>query len=63
MLPVLQIIDALLSGVEKINDNGTETVIDSFFGIPLFISTYDGAGDLMRVTLFGIDVTGLFELL
>jgi hypothetical protein len=31
--------------------------------IPLFISTYDGAGNLMSVTLFGMNVTLLFELL
>ena len=44
------------------NGNGTETVTDSLFGIPLLISTYDGSGDLMSVTLFGINVTFLFEL-
>jgi hypothetical protein len=62
-LPVLQFIDALLSGVEKVNDNGTETVTDSLFGISLFISLYDAAGNLMSVTFFGINVTPLIELL
>jgi hypothetical protein len=62
-LPVLQFIDSLLAGVETINGNETETVTDSFFGIPLFVSTYDGTGNLMSVTLFGIDVTLLIELL
>lgn len=46
-----------------VNGNKTETVIDRFFGIPLLISTYDGAGNLMSVPLFGMNVTLLFELL
>jgi hypothetical protein len=29
--------------------------------IPLLVSTYDSAGALTSVTLFGIDVTFLFE--
>ena len=29
---------------------------------PLLVSTYDGNGDLTSVTLFGINVTSLFEL-
>ena len=45
------------------NGNGTETVIDCFFGIPLFVSIYDSAGNLESVTVFGINVTILFELL
>jgi len=61
--PLLAFFDALLHGVETINGNHTETVIDSIFGFPLLISTYDGAGNLMSVTLFGMDVTLLFELL
>jgi probable HAF family extracellular repeat protein len=61
--PLLAFFDSLLAGVETVNGNETETVIDRFFGIPLFISTYDGAGNLMSVTLFGIDVTLLIELL
>jgi hypothetical protein len=60
--PLLAFFDALLHGVETINGNGTETVVDSIFGIPLFISLYDAAGNLTRVTLFGIDVTLLIEL-
>jgi hypothetical protein len=59
---LLAFIDALLRGVETVNGNETETVIDRFFGIPLFVSTYDGAGNLMSVTKFGINVTLLFEL-
>jgi hypothetical protein len=59
---LLAFFDALLGGIEAVNGNGTETVTDSLFGIPLLLSTYDGSGDLMRVALFGIDVTALFEL-
>jgi hypothetical protein len=59
--PLLALIDSLLGEIETVNGNGTETVIDRFFGIPLFISTYDSAGNLMSVTLFGIDITSLFE--
>jgi hypothetical protein len=60
--PLLAFFDALLEGIEKVNGNETETVTDSFFGNPLLISTYEGSGDLMSVTLFGINVTSLFEL-
>jgi hypothetical protein len=59
---LLALFDALLGGIETVNGGGTETVTDSLFGIPLLVSTYDGAGDLMSVTLFGINVTSLFEL-
>ncbi|HEY7329530.1 MAG TPA: SdrD B-like domain-containing protein [Gemmataceae bacterium] len=58
--PLLAFFDALLGGIEKVNGNGTETVIDSFLGIPLFVSTYNSKGDLVSVTIFGIDVTFLF---
>jgi len=58
----LALLDALLHGVEAVNGNDTETVTDSLFGIPLLVSTYDGSGDLTSVTLFGINVTSLFEL-
>jgi hypothetical protein len=60
---LLAFFDALLGGVETVNSNGTETVTDSFFGIPLFVSTYDSVGNLESVTLFGMNVTLLFELL
>ena len=61
--PLLAFFDSLLGGIEAVNGNGTETVIDKIFGIPLLVSTYDGAGNLKSVTLFGIDVTALFESL
>ena len=61
--PLLAFFDSLLGGVERVTDNGTETVTDSIFGIPLLVATYDSAGDLLSVTLFGINVTALFESL
>ncbi len=61
--PLLGLFDSLLAGVETVNSNRTETVVDSFFGMPLLVSTYDSAGDLMSATLFGIDITFLIELL
>lgn len=60
--PLLAFFDSLLAGIETINAE-TETVTDSIFGIPLFVSLYDGSGNLLSVTIFGIDVTFLFELL
>jgi hypothetical protein len=60
--PLLALFDALLRGIERVNGNGTQTVTDSLFGVPLFVSTYDGNGDLASVTIFGIDITLLFEL-
>ncbi len=59
---LLALFDELLHGVETVNGNDTETVIDSLFGISLLVSTYDGAGNLTSVTLFGTNVTALFEL-
>jgi hypothetical protein len=59
---LLALFDAVLGGIETVNGNGTETVTDSLFGIPLLVSTYDGSGDLMSVTMFGINVTALFAL-
>jgi hypothetical protein len=61
--PLLAFFDSLLGGVEKGNGDGTWTVTDSFFGIPLIVSTYDSSGNLMNVTFFGINVTTLFESL
>lgn len=60
--PLLAFFDSLLGGVETVNANGTETITDSIFGIPLIVSTFNHAGNLMSVTLFGINVTFLFEL-
>jgi uncharacterized repeat protein (TIGR03803 family) len=59
--PLLSMLDSFLGGIETVNANGTETVTDSFDGIPLIVSTYDSSGDLISVTLFGMDITFLFE--
>lgn len=61
--PLLGFLDGLFGGVETVNGNGTETVVDRFFGITLFVSNYDSAGNLTNVSLFGINVTFLFGAL
>jgi hypothetical protein len=62
--PLLAFFDNLLGGIETVNANGTETITDSFFGIPLLVSTFDSQGNLVSVDLFGtIDVTLWFLLL
>jgi len=58
--PLLAFFDSLLGGVETINANDTETIVDSFFGFPLLVATFDHSGNLDSVDLFGIDVTFLF---
>jgi hypothetical protein len=58
---LLALFDQLLHGVETVNANETETVIDSIFGLPLLMSTYDGVGNLEQVTFLGFNVTALFE--
>jgi hypothetical protein len=58
--PLLELLDSLLGGIETINGNGTETITDSFFGIPLLVATFDQPGNLESVTLFWINITFLF---
>ncbi len=59
--PLLAFFDSLLGAIETVNANDTETLVDSFFGIPLLASTFDRSGKLVSVDLFGfIDVTFLF---
>jgi hypothetical protein len=58
--PLLALLDGLLGGTETVNANGTETITDSLFGIPLLVSTFDHSGHLVSVTLFGIDIAFLF---
>jgi hypothetical protein len=57
---LLALFDQLLKGIETVNANGTETVTDNFFGFPL-VSTYDGKGNLVNVTFFGLNITSLFD--
>jgi hypothetical protein len=47
-------------GTQTVNADGTETITDSFFGIPLIVSTFDSSGGFVGVTYFGIDITFLF---
>jgi hypothetical protein len=60
--PLLAVIESLFGGgTETVNADGTETIIDSFFGIPLIVSTFGSDGNLMSVDLFGFfDITFLF---
>jgi hypothetical protein len=62
--PLLALLDSLFGGgTETVNADGSVTVTDSIFGIPLLVSTFDASGHLMSVRIFGIDVTFLFLLL
>jgi hypothetical protein len=59
--PMLAFLDSWLGGIATMNANGTETITDSFLGIPLIVSTFDAHGDLMSVDLFGsFNITFLF---
>jgi hypothetical protein len=58
---LLALFDELLHGVETVNANATETVIDSIFGMQLLVSIYNSAGNLEQVTFLGFNVTALFE--
>jgi hypothetical protein len=51
--PLLALFDALLGGVKTVNADGTETITDYFFGIPLIMSFYDPSGNLVSAALFG----------
>jgi hypothetical protein len=49
--------------MEAVNSNGTVTITDSLFGIPVIVSTFDSDGNLMSVNLFGLlNITFLFVL-
>ncbi len=62
--PLLQFLNSLFGGgTVTINADGTETVTDTFFGIPLIVSTFDSSGKLVDAKLFGIDITFLIMLL
>jgi hypothetical protein len=63
--PLLGFLNSLFGGgTVTVNADGSETVTDSFAGIPLFVSTFDASGHLVSVDLFGfIDITLLFLLL
>lgn len=61
--PFLAFLNSLLGGIETVSSNGTETITDRFFGIPLLVSMFNSSGKLESVTLFGINVTFRFESL
>jgi hypothetical protein len=61
--PLLAFFDQLFGGTEMVNTNGTETTMDSLLGIPLLLFTFDSSRHLDSVTLLGMNVTMLFELL
>ncbi len=54
--PLLAVLDELLGSTETMNADGTETITDSLFGIPLVVSTFDAQGNLVSVTLFGFTI-------
>jgi hypothetical protein len=51
---LLVFIDTILGGIETENANGTETVTDSLFGMPLVVATYDNSGNFVSATLLGM---------
>jgi hypothetical protein len=57
---LLGLFDAFFHGVVKANPDGTTTITDNLFGLQL-VSTYNNSGNLQSVTLFGMNVTFLFE--
>jgi uncharacterized repeat protein (TIGR01451 family) len=61
--PLLVLLDLIWGGAETVNADGTATITDSVFGIPLLVAKFDNAGNVTSITLFGIDVTFLFTLL
>jgi hypothetical protein len=60
--PLLAMLDSLLGETETVNADGSVTETTSLFGIQLLVSTFDSSGNLESVTLFGINITFLFEL-
>jgi len=61
--PLLGVFDQLLGATETVNADGSVTETAHLFGFPLLVSTFSSSGSLESVTLFGINVTFLFELL
>jgi hypothetical protein len=55
--PLLAFFNSLFGGgIETVNGNGTVTVTDSLFGIPVLVSTFDSSGNLVSVVWFGINI-------
>jgi hypothetical protein len=51
---LLALFDALLGGIETVHANNTEAVTDSLLGMTVLVSTYDGSGNFVGATLFGV---------
>jgi hypothetical protein len=49
-----------VTSTQTVNPNGSVTVMDTIFGLPFLVSTYNSSGNLTSVLLFGSDVTMLF---
>jgi hypothetical protein len=61
--PLLTFFESVLGATETVNSNGAVTVMESLFGIPVIVSTFDSDGNLMSVDLFGfLNITFLFVL-
>jgi subtilase family serine protease len=52
--PLLALFDRLLEAVLTVNTNGTQTVTNSLFGIPVVVSIYDSSGNLVSASWLGI---------
>lgn len=61
--PLLAFLDSVLAATETLSADGSITETAGLFGIPILVSTFNSSGDLVSVTLLGINVTALFELL
>ncbi len=59
---LLGFFDQLLHGIETVNADGTTTVTDSLFGLPLLVSTFGSFGQLESVLFLGINITFLFGM-
>jgi hypothetical protein len=57
---LLEFFNELLHGIETVNTDGTVTVTDSLFGLPLLVSTFDPTGQLELVSFLGMNITPLF---
>jgi hypothetical protein len=61
MPPLLAFISRFFGGgTETVNANGSVTVTGSFFGIPLLVETFNSSGQLVSVSLLGINITFVF---
>jgi uncharacterized repeat protein (TIGR01451 family) len=57
---MLGFLNSWLKGIQTRNTDGTATMVDSLFGLPLLVSSFDSSGRLVSVTFMGMNVTSLF---